>query len=552
MASTDPPPFSRAGICLCLGVVALAGVLRWHGFDAGLDLRPRADALEYALGAESLASGQGYTIKVDGDLYPPRYPPGNSWIAAPWVPWLGDGARAVVFSNWLWSTIAVGLLAFAARRALGDRVAVAAGLAMALAPLAISSSGRAMSEGPSQAAACLCLVMGLQALRTGAGWGRLGLVCGLACALRFTHALFLAPVALLCLSRRTDPRVGPGCLRAAGGFVLGLLPLLSAQDTAFGSPLSTGYGWWVPDIYGAGMTFGWDYAVVAPLEGGTGSSNLEVFARSLVGMGDLLAWPAALLALAGAAVGLKRKSTEEQRTAVVLGWGFLLALAVFHLPYFHQEERFLLPALGPLCLVAGLCAGAGPVGRASAAAALVACLPAALDPPQHLTGDLGVLPDGTVTDGSWEVRSLAAAAAVMEDDAVLVARTPSALFERHVRSGSSRILMTVGYDEHRSRVRRFSLRPLREGSPPGWIEDVIVPPLTPARAERARASLAAHMESGRAVYFLTSGVLETLVPQEGTEELFGPAVFEQVLAAFPRQVVVQGQGWDLYRLEPPR
>src|ERR1700730_17897776 len=105
------PTLARIGLGLVLLVGALA---RWTWPVDVQDLRPRPDALEYEEAARNLATGEGYCLILDGERYPPRYPPGFSalLVAAMWFTKGEPGAG-------IWVVLASALVGIIATWALG-------------------------------------------------------------------------------------------------------------------------------------------------------------------------------------------------------------------------------------------------------------------------------------------------------------------------------------------------------------------------------------------------------------------------------------------------
>src|SRR5262249_53213898 len=165
-----------------------------------------------------------------------------------------------------------------------------------------------------------------------------------------TCTLLVLPLAAVLL---VEHGAGRGALRRvaalAVGVGIGLLPVALYDFQRFGSPLASGYEYWV-----AAEFFQWKNVLGPPAAGGS-QSNLVFYGRLLAGAGSLYAWPVALLAAAGIVVGIGRPGAASALAVLTVGAGLLL-LAVY-VPFFWQWDRFFLPLLP---LVAAL--AAVPVG----------------------------------------------------------------------------------------------------------------------------------------------------------------------------------------------
>jgi 4-amino-4-deoxy-L-arabinose transferase-like glycosyltransferase len=469
-------------------VVALAtgAAVRWTLPGDVEDLKPRPDALEYEEAARNLASGQGYSLVLDGGHYPPRYPPGFSLLLVPAM-WLTGGEHGAG----VWMVLASALAGIACLWAIGLRVGgaasgTAAALLLALAPLHVRWSRAVMSDVPATTVTTALALGGLAALGRGPGaWFALGLAAGLAALLRSTCTLLALPLAGMLVA---DPgaRAGAGRRLAAltAGVGVGLLPLAAYDVVRFGSPLADGYHYWVGVEF-----FAWPNVVGVPT-GGT-DPNLVFYARQLAGGGALYSWPIAILAAAGCVLGVRRPGPA--RALVVLAAGTALVLLAVYLPFFWQWDRFLLP-LVPLVLALA----AIPLGTVSpgwlrvAAGGLIAC---ALSLAVFTRGAFA--PPDRPPD--LEVAGLRAIAARVEPNAVLIARSNVMLVARLYHDATERLWLPVDRCEHRALIRERRLTPYAPASAAqNWVWDVIGSPLDP---EAVEAAVHALLASGRPVYF---------------------------------------------------
>jgi len=478
-----------AGLVLAL---LLAATVRWTLPTRVEDLRPRPDALEYEEAARNLGAGAGYCLVFDGGCYPPRYPPGFSILLTPGV-WLSGGLDG----SGIWTVTAFALVGVAAVWAIGlttggPASAVAAALLLALSPLHVRWSRAVMPDVPTATVTTILVLGAILAARRPArppAWLALGLGVGLSALLR-TTGLVLAPVlGLAALAPRDGWRPRATRLLALGvGLLVGLLPTITYGIARFGSPLASGYDYWVP-----GHFFGWSHVTGRPVGGGT-EANLPFYVRQLSGWGSLYPWPVAVLAITGTALGCRRPGPARLLTAITaLTMAGLLAM---HLPFFWQWDRFLLPVLPLVLAVAALAVGRpAPVAVRVAGFVLVALTlgqayrtPRAFEPPDKPLRD---------------VASLQAIAAGVERNAVLIARSNVFQVSRLFHAGTDRLWLPVGRCDHRQRVRDLGRDPVRlTGTPQSWVWDVIGVPLG---SEDVEGAVTALLRSGRPVYFAPMG-----------------------------------------------
>ncbi len=431
-----------------LGVVVLGAWLRWTTPEAVEDLRPRPDALEYEEGARNLAEGRGYYLIFDGGRYPPRYPPGFSVTMVPAM-WLGGGRHGAG----IWTVqafAALGLIVAWRLAALTSGVAGAllASVMLAVSPLHVRWSQAVMSDVPAATVVTALAVAALACLRRNAGvrgWAIVGASFGLSALLRPTIVPLVVPVAVALLVDQGLTRSAWRRLAAlVAGVGVGLLPTLAYGYHQFGSPFSSGYGYWV-----VGQFFAWRYVVDEALSGG-GQSNLRFYLRELAGLRELYPWPVPILVIGGAILGWRRGGLA--RALVIVALGMTAVLLALYLPFFWQWNRFLLPAV-PLVLAVGALTVAPAAPRlvrfgatllALAAVAIPATTPRAFDPPDPPL---------------WEIEALRFVSDHVEQDAVLVARSNAVLMSRLFRAGTDRLWLPLGLCDHRADVRRLQRRP---------------------------------------------------------------------------------------------
>ena len=509
-----------------LAVLMVGVALRWVPPERVQDLRPRPDAVEYEEGARRLARGEGYWLYLGAERYPPRYPIGFSALLAPAVFLWGEEQPGLAVRVVL-ATAAIAILATwgVAAQAAGNVAATAAALLLATAPLHVRFSKTVLSDVPSSAAvasvALLVLLAAARGARSGM-WVGVGVAAGMSATLRIPSVLVLVPVpiVLLCGSVGSSVDRIRGMIYVVAGALLGLLPLLLENWWYFGSPLATGYGYWVP-----GTLFDARYAFGPPAGGGT-DANALFYARALLGGGELYGWPLAVLVCVGTFLGLRQPAGP--RALAILAVGYAGVVYVFQSLFFWQAERFLLPAVPLLAAVAALplSAVAGRLMRIFGITMLALAVSGAtgysLSPPDR---DLG------------EVAALRGLEAHTEPNAVVLARTNAFFFERFLRAGAAdRLWIPLGLCEWQLPIRLHRL-PSYGNVPDGeWMLDAISAPLKPAIV---RARVRTLLEAGRPVY--VSSVRAFDVP-----------FFSQLLTALRAEFLVRehdpGGRWGVFQV----
>lgn len=329
------------------------------------DPRPVPDAVEYAIGARSLAQSGSYTIHVLGNPYPPRYPFGLSALLTP--AYLRPNVR---LSNGLYGALAfavIGVLCvyLLARKAIGYAAGVTAGVTLLLSPPYLEWSHQVMGETATAAlvsAIALCLYLaasrGRDMHRLGLLFG-LGLLCGLALLVRFPNAVLLVavPLALLLACRAA----GPG---ARGWVCFGIGPAVAAAALAayslrtFGTISGTGYRFWVPYWYSSlGKTFSLSYAFGAPgaWDRPPGDVPNAIFYSKEASRQAFSVW-SLLVALGGAILACRSVKTPVRAVCAFALLFSVLTLGLYS-SYYYQSLRFMAPLVPLVALAVG--AGAG-------------------------------------------------------------------------------------------------------------------------------------------------------------------------------------------------
>jgi hypothetical protein len=217
-----------------------------------LDQQPFPDSPEYADSARHLVAGDGFVTTVHDDKpQPPRYPPGFPLVLVPFAA-LGGSYPASVLAATPWLGVAFVVAAALTAWLLGGPIA--AGLAVAVlgtAPFSIESGSLLLSD--AFAAAMTMLAAALLQRRSFVSAAVAACMLGMLGLVRLS-ALVAVPAFLLSL---------PRCLlRRVSLFVLpGVVAVAIFQWATFGSPIKTGYDYWLPEL----KMFGPTYAIERPM-----------------------------------------------------------------------------------------------------------------------------------------------------------------------------------------------------------------------------------------------------------------------------------------------
>jgi hypothetical protein len=241
----------RAVLAALITLAATVAVL-------GAPMRPLADqpfpdAQEYADAAHQLAEGHGYVTLVHGNQpQPPRYPPGFSLALSPFAVSGQYPANVQLGSKLL--VVVYLLSAVGVSWNLGGPLAAAvAAMAIGTSPFATTSASLVMSD--AFAAALTVLLVGVLHHLSRARVVTVGVLAGALVLVRLNALFALAAYAA------TIPR------RFWASLLLGIVPLLLAigvyQWSTFGSPLKTGYDYWLPSL----KTFDVSFALRANPQG---------------------------------------------------------------------------------------------------------------------------------------------------------------------------------------------------------------------------------------------------------------------------------------------
>lgn len=351
MSTDNPSPTARSGewIALCvLLFVAIAWLYRTPYQASGLDVPP--DAVEYALAPLQLLETGHYEIMLEGRPLPPRYPPWFSTIViAPAYLLFGHEPGNAILPITLLGVAGIGFAWAIGRRIGSASSGVFAGLAVLASPTYSLWGSEVMSDVPCTALMLRGGLLYLNVAERPPSARRdlfAGVLVAIAMLFRPVFAAMMLPFLFAFWQQRKD------FVRRA---VLFLIPLAAAavaaalyNRAAFGSPWRNGYHFWtpVPSDYPS-LTFSLDYV----------RTNLWVVAHSslpVLGGVAVLAW--IILKTIGPKVALQ---TSQQRLLqfflfVVFTAGPIL---LFHLFYFFPTDRFHLPLLAGMAVIAGSLVG---------------------------------------------------------------------------------------------------------------------------------------------------------------------------------------------------
>lgn len=343
----------QSGMILGWGLLAAALLFYWAsvaaiapGATPGWNLDPDPDACEYFAAAVSLVTGDGYRIHLAGESLPPRYPPGYSLIQAAAMK-LGTTPLDAPFQVNKWAGLGLILLSFGwiAWRGRFASAGLAA-LLMATFPAFIVTTRSPMSEPATALLSVLGLILLYEAMAkrnlSAAILG--GFFLGLTTLFRISSlfmagAFLLVPLGVAGLRGRRTAFLAA----IASGLAAGLVPGGIYHQFAFGSPLVTGYHYWIPYYGRWSNAFSVDYLLTNLAYYGRELLELETTTTvaSLYGEGSYLTAVLMLLSLI---------AWQVFRRQPLVRW-FALCGALSFVPflfYAFQEGRLIYPQLAAL------------------------------------------------------------------------------------------------------------------------------------------------------------------------------------------------------------
>ncbi len=265
--------FVHASLCgAALIAVLLATVPVLSAPVQHLALQPFPDAPQYADSARHIAQGDGYVTTVHGgEPVTPMHSPGFSVLLAPFAA-IGDYPRNVQTAVQWFAVAYVGAAALIAWQIAGPLAAVLAALMLATSPFARISGTVVLSD--LFAVLLVLIVMTLIARMSSWRAYASGLIAGILVCVRLNMVAALLPLAVIV------PRKHWKALALGASPPLAALALF--QWLTWGSPLTTGYDVWVPDL----QMF--DIAHVTAAAPRSGQGNVWLFPDRL--NGQLMQW----------------------------------------------------------------------------------------------------------------------------------------------------------------------------------------------------------------------------------------------------------------------
>jgi 4-amino-4-deoxy-L-arabinose transferase-like glycosyltransferase len=313
------------------------------------------ESVEYAVASSRLVTDQSYTIIIDGQSWPPRYPPWFSMLViAPAYLLFGDEPGNAIFPILL-----AGMLSVVAAFVIGYQVkgpicGVSAGLALLAPTLYRYMARQVMTDIPCVALILLACLLYMR-LRTVRFHSRIlylsaGILSGLCAAFRPVCASVILPF-LWFIVRNTPKRhvFQKIALVAISGIFFAALTMLY-NNAVFGTPMRTGYHFWCPVPYDQpGMTFSLSYV----------SDNFKTMIQSglpVLVLAILLLILLDKLRHEKLIVGSVKKPMEGILEFTIIT---CIPMVIFHLLYFFSTQRFFLPIISLLAVIFGIMVGLG-------------------------------------------------------------------------------------------------------------------------------------------------------------------------------------------------
>jgi hypothetical protein len=226
-----------------------------------LDLGPYPDAVEYFAQAEAMIEHGSPQIRIGYDWLPSRYPPGYSLLMLPWLKVLPKTEKILAPFR---TNQTIGLLllvsTFVAYVYLkGPMTAGLASLLLATLPAFVTYCRSSISDISASALTVLAFLFAHLGLARQKRWpiylaaGLLGLSLNIRSQLILFGPLLIAmPLLTLKTSRL---RWVLHCFGVIAIFAIASSPLFIFNARQFGSPLATGYQFWLPAVYQSASQF---------------------------------------------------------------------------------------------------------------------------------------------------------------------------------------------------------------------------------------------------------------------------------------------------------
>lgn len=318
-------------------VVVMAITWRPSGYVLGRLFVP--DGIEYAVGAQRLATAGRYDIVVDAASHPPRYPPGFSCLLAP-AYWIAPDTltAGVWIERAIWS-IGCAALSYALSRRFGTAAATLSIAGINVEPAISRAASTIMADAPAAAALLALLAVGLLHPKPASRsllLAGLILALGVACRpLTIVAALPILPQ-LYIVRRRL---VGAAALLSPSATVV-LLTAIYNRFT-FGGWTMNGYVYWLPAPYSR-LDFVFHPSYLP--------RHFEAIANA----------PSLYLLLLGgavAAIAIAALDRPAKRDLLLPLSLLVFPLTLIQAVYFFIQIRLYLPLIAGSCLCIGLALG---------------------------------------------------------------------------------------------------------------------------------------------------------------------------------------------------
>ncbi len=274
-------------LALILGLALL--LIASRGFASGQELWPVPDAIEYAAMAVNLDRGLGPVFHFGGNSYPGLHPIGYPLILAAAYPVLGHRPERLCCVTVLMALVAIAGLYLLTLGVFDRPSAIFAGLLLAASPHFLVLSTCVTSDVPSLAVVTLVALAFLYAEEKESltASALCGLLAGLAVIIRFTNGAIL--VGMLAAALLVRPRRLQFGRVMAFAIAFIAFPGLQAWVNLhyLGSPLSSGYAFWLPDAFrSVSGPFDLRFSVV-PTDPANRHGNFVSYALALLGLDGL-------------------------------------------------------------------------------------------------------------------------------------------------------------------------------------------------------------------------------------------------------------------------
>jgi len=305
--------------------------------------------VEYAVAANRLVTDQSYTIVIDGQSWPPRYPPWFSiFVIAPAYLVFGDEPGNAVFPILFASLLCIGTAFFIGYQVNGLICSVFASLSLLILPLYRFLSKQVMTDVPCIALLLIACFLYMR-LKTISSHSRVpyllaGILSGLCAAFRPVCASVILPFLWLILRKNSKRHAFQQIVLVTVPVIFFIALTMLYNNAVFGTPTRTGYHFWSPVPYDQpGMTFSLSYV----------TDNLKIIAEKglPIILVLLLLMLLDMLRLQKLIVGSVKESLGNIMEFTLITF---IPMVVFHLFYFYAVPRFYLPLMSFLIILVGI------------------------------------------------------------------------------------------------------------------------------------------------------------------------------------------------------